>query len=506
MSRYLGAFDYLAERDDPVGVAELMRRVQHELDTPAAAVSQAQLSDTSLPRLRRPGVRGPAVALLVFAVVMAIGAGLWLLRSGTVEPAHPTDIDTMPWRRLPAGVPGYVTVAGPGGFVAVGVGSPSYVQYSTDGVDWQFQTMPAFPELALARDLVATDTSWLLIGQPSDRVSGWVSPNGRDWVAVELPERLASSYAFVVADSGRFLATVEDPFDESPFVMWRSQDGVTWDETTPVGLPDRGWAIAGGSVGFVAWRNALEPGAPTETYFSRDGESWTAGSFPRPESAEERNLISDTVQIGGLWLATGFQLTQGGDPQIAVWASKDGLHWGEQPSPPFGLDPFTMSDPDPFPLRGILSTDDTLIVISGRAAWATSDGTAWRIIHTFDADEFGGGAVGYIEGQPVAVWKHVDLAGDLIVTTTIALQVDLEQAGIELQDQILADETVTRAEFEEAVAGMAACMDARGVTVEEWSVDDDGGWTMAFGGPDSEAVENLCFFSYVDRVSTRLGR
>jgi len=91
-------------------------------------------------------------------------------------------------------------------------------------------------------------------------------------------------------------------------------------------------------------------------------------------------------------------------------------------------------------------------------------------------------------------------------TTTIAVPTELEQAGTDLQNAILADGKVSRDEFVRAVARMAACMTDHGLTGVTWSVDDaGGGWSSGYNSPADDAAEqaidHLCYYSYVDRVS-----
>lgn len=93
-----------------------------------------------------------------------------------------------------------------------------------------------------------------------------------------------------------------------------------------------------------------------------------------------------------------------------------------------------------------------------------------------------------------------------IVTATAQVPpAGLVPAGVELQEELLADGRVTRPEFERAVAGMAACMRARGLTGVRWSVDPVGNeWSSGHDATGDEAgdaaIADLCFFSYVDRV------
>jgi hypothetical protein len=91
------------------------------------------------------------------------------------------------------------------------------------------------------------------------------------------------------------------------------------------------------------------------------------------------------------------------------------------------------------------------------------------------------------------------------VTTTVAVPDELEQAGTDLQDEILADGEVTQEELEKAVAAMATCMESHGLTGVRWSIDADGeGYSSGYTVTDDEAADaaiyNLCYYSYVYRL------
>ena len=94
---------------------------------------------------------------------------------------------------------------------------------------------------------------------------------------------------------------------------------------------------------------------------------------------------------------------------------------------------------------------------------------------------------------------------EAVVTTTMPIPSRLEPAGVELQDEILADGNVTQEEFTRAIAGMAECMTAHGATGVTWSVDDyeRASWSMGHDSPSADIHETtypLCYYSYVDRV------
>ncbi len=108
--------------------------------------------------------------------------------------------------------------------------------------------------------------------------------------------------------------------------------------------------------------------------------------------------------------------------------------------------------------------------------------------------------------QPSPTTVATNISDGGAVVTTRVVPSPLEQAGIDLQDDILADGNITRSEFELAAAAMATCMKGHGLTDVTWSVDDDReGWSLStgyasFDEAGEEAIFDLCFHSYVDRV------
>ena len=85
---------------------------------------------------------------------------------------------------------------------------------------------------------------------------------------------------------------------------------------------------------------------------------------------------------------------------------------------------------------------------------------------------------------------------------------DLDPAGLAFQEAVLADDTFTLGEFEDAVAGMASCMEQRGIDVGRWTVTLDEGWSFSYSSHDdidAEAVHDICYYSYVHDVSDAAG-
>ena len=92
-----------------------------------------------------------------------------------------------------------------------------------------------------------------------------------------------------------------------------------------------------------------------------------------------------------------------------------------------------------------------------------------------------------------------------LVTTTAPVPDQLEQAGIDLRNAILADGEVTQEEFNQAVEAAAACLENHGLTGVTWNEYGDLGWAPDDGSQDrqaaEEAIHNLCYFSYLGRLT-----
>ena len=105
---------------------------------------------------------------------------------------------------------------------------------------------------------------------------------------------------------------------------------------------------------------------------------------------------------------------------------------------------------------------------------------------------------------PVAGVVSFTLRGSSIPATE-----ELDPTGLALQEAALADGTVTLGEFEAAVAGMASCMEQRGVSVRGWSIPAEGGWSFSWFSNDearAETVHNICYYGYVNDVEPVAGR
>jgi hypothetical protein len=158
-------------------------------------------------------------------------------------------------------------------------------------------------------------------------------------------------------------------------------------------------------------------------------------------------------------------------------------------------------------LIAVVEQDPSVLPASVRiwlAPGADRDALAQRARQTFvDAVGVGTRDEGDIEAGIVA--PGATTANGESAVTTIAVPTQLEPTGTALQNEILADGQVSRDEFVRAVSRMAACMTENGLTGVTWSVDaDGGGWSNSYispaGDAAEQAIESLCYYSYVDRV------
>ena len=94
---------------------------------------------------------------------------------------------------------------------------------------------------------------------------------------------------------------------------------------------------------------------------------------------------------------------------------------------------------------------------------------------------------------------------DEAATTTAPVPDQLEQAGIDLRNAILADGVVSGDEFQQAVEAAAGCLEDHGLRDVRWNAYGDLGWSHADDSSETEAAEeaiyNLCYYSYLDRLS-----
>src|SRR3990172_6428419 len=185
---------------------------------------------------------------------------------------------------------------------------------------------------------------------------------------------------------------------------------------------------------------------------------------------------------------------------VATW---EGVEYASFWGPDRTLQDFADLFPDQPSLIEIVTQDPSVLGASIRI-WVMPDADTDALIELARQTFSDATGVGQVERS--AATGIVTTTNGETVVTTIAVPTELEQAGTDLQAEILADGKVSRDEFVRAVARMAACMTDHGLTGVTWSVDDaGGGWSSGYNSPADDAAEqaidHLCYYSYVDRVS-----
>jgi hypothetical protein len=520
MNRYQDTFASLADRGDVAGATVVLDRVRHQLDGSHTIASRSR-------KQRR--LTGPVLAAGVFLVMLAVVGAGWVLRVAGNETGDATGTT---WVTAGASTDNerfFAVAGGSGGFVADTL--RPVISFSTDGVTWEdvdlYETTGAWtPE----RLLSGTD-GWTLIGLDIDnRAMILTSPDGREWTKGAFPDALSRSLASVAVSSGSYLGWTAAPFADSTAELWWSADAATWErvDTAVFGdaLPEN---IVGHDRGYVAWNRDLAPDgtAPYPIYTSDDGVTWrgTQLDIDPDLAAVVTSWELDLAQtIGNRWIILGVGHGPGIEPTTLVWTSDDGVSWQWQPTPAFDVEDGLANQ-----VGWLLPADGQLIAVVSDAdlvegedgvraaywdegsaqAWATSDGVTWIAGQRFEPS-VRKAAVAIVAGRAIGWWEPGDrpqFASVPVTTVTTPPESDLDPAGIALQDEILADGEVTRAEFEFAVAAMAQCLTNHGLEDVTWSVDDDGGFSFGHRSEDDEAeslIDNYCEASYIDRLSAAL--
>lgn len=368
-------------------------------------------------------------------------------------------------------------------------GESARIVFSHNGVDWEPTDIVGF--FGVPVDDAATAERWFLRG--SDESTMWTSQDGRMWTEIDIPPSLASVLGPMAADSQTVLASISDPFNETPPTLGRLGENLEWQSITPMGLPaDDLFNLVGrgNGIGFVAITTDT---ASFATWTSNDGTSWIGGPVVVIDEPDARSVNTFVAESADGWIALSNTYGDSGRSGTFVHTSQDGREWIEQPSPPF-LGSST---------REVLRADGAMIVSTGQAVWLTRDGATWVLVRTFDGPVNVWDAT-VVDDRIVVFWAPRSI--DSTTETTIAIPPTTpDPAGTALQDEILADGTVSRDEFESAVAAMVGCMEARGVEVLDWSVDPDGSYGFTIGGEAAD-TENFCRYSYLDRITEELAR
>ncbi|MCP4306289.1 MAG: hypothetical protein GY926_10770 [bacterium] len=515
------AFEKLASRGTPTGAAALLARAEDTISEVGHLVEP--------PRRRWSGL---TVAAAVFATVLAFG-GLWALLARQGDDAA-IDEFGVEWIELidQTGMREALT-AGPGGFIYPPFGAArGALEFSPSGRDWVEVELPGLEGFAFVQSAGATNDTWVVTVEQNDAVKTWVSSDGQTWSPVVWPDSIGDTVRRVVASGGGLMAVSEDIFGEGS-TLWWSVDGASW-EPIEGNLPgDVDDAVLSGTGAGIVWipRDANE-GSSQEIFHSVDGVSWIEGIVELPAEMRESptQLSLATVEyVGDQWIALGEVDRTGAEPVVYAWTSVDGIEWTARGIPEFGLvadravslawrqsavigDVYVVA-PSTVP---ITERDDGIVtanggVISTGELWATNDGVSWaRVLKTSDEIVAITGSV-TTDRQAIGIWMRKPRPiGEETVVETTAMPVppqDLDQAGLNLQDEMLDDGVVTEDEFRRALEGWKACMEQRGVTGVHFEINQRGGYGTGYDSPpelSGEVEDAVCRASFLDKVETAL--
>jgi hypothetical protein len=528
MNNYEETFERLANRGAPIGAVVLLERVEYGLSDHV---------DSAPPRRR---LRGVAVAVAAFGGVLVLGL-VWVLVGSPTDFIGGPDKPVIEWIEELGnqdGLPVQLT-AGPGGILRwspfPGAGDAG-VGFSADGRTWSVVDLSVLDPGAFVQSVTATGDRWMLsvLGGDGTTATWWMSPDGLDWTPVVWPDSLGDTISGIVRSGEGFLAVSRDVFGAGT-TLWWSEDGEQWAESAGGGPADlQRVDLRGTSGGMVLIPHQTDDTTQT-IYHSIDGTTWVEGRVELPAeftAGPTRWGFGGVVDhVGGMWIAVGEVFRTDADPVLFVWTSPDGVEWTPQGIPEFGrmdgvaasvgehavIGDYLVVAPARVPLYvgddGIVSGAGS--VVPTGELWATQDGRSWQRVLRTGADITAIAGTVTESGTTVGVWMArptSDSDQPSVATTAgpVAPQ-ELDQAGLDLQAEILADGVVTEAELEQALEGWKACMEERGLLGVSFEIDPQQGWTGGYGSlsPDpsaGEAEDAACRQSYLNQVEDALAQ
>lgn len=248
----------------------------------------------------------------------------------------------------------------------------------------------------------------------------WVSPDGRSWTAVTLPDIFADAaldHVFTTAE-GSFIAIggisipggTDDGGGLEPLAAWESADGLTW-QRVDIGLPSNVTmqSVAQGAGGHLA---VLRPqlrgaeGAP-QLWLSTDGISWEQVYVV---TADERAVVDIGAGDEG-FVAVGYR-TRGDIAETFAIASADGRHWIESSSAPVNARHVA-------PLGS-----DWIAIATGEISPGDTETPVWFSANGIDWSEIGNLPLNAAEPDQLSCGESVagltSAAGWLIVSTVLS--------------------------------------------------------------------------------------
>jgi hypothetical protein len=201
---------------------------------------------------------------------------------------------------------------------------------SDDGQHWSvLRDVPRFVDIA------AGPAGFIAAAQTDEGAEVWTSASGRAWHRTAGPAELGPGGALrLVAAGAGFLLLGTDPAMERA-IVWRSEDGATWDRAPNQEALDGAWLEDGAAIGgrlVVVGRNDE---APPMAWTSEDGMTWQAAG---DVFGVESGVLAEAIVVNGTLLVTGFDdgAADAKPASMAFWTSNDGVSWQVVPHRPRG--------------------------------------------------------------------------------------------------------------------------------------------------------------------------
>jgi hypothetical protein len=261
---------------------------------------------------------------------------------------------------------------------------------SSDGRTWRLETAnAAFGTRWLHKTLVYNNAIWLLGGTRANQTGSnevWRSTDGVSWTQISTglpPITLVPAMAATVFNNQMWIVTSGRSFSSS--------DGVTWTLQSALGAIDGGipreyasltaynnnlWLIAGGRV------QAPNRSGQNDIWRSSDGITWqqlTPNAFPA------RQQHAAFVLNNRLWIFGGQRIDNApsntGPPPNDAWSTTDGVSWTQEA---------INTEMDRSWLQGVVQEPNRVTFIGGvlrsysNQVWQTTTGDSWTELAPFE--------------------------------------------------------------------------------------------------------------------------
>lgn len=230
----------------------------------------------------------------------------------------------------------------------------SEVWSSADGVEWTLDCPEAPWEGRHCAGYVVHDGRMWIVGgdcnQGHFQNDVWASSDGKNWSCVcahvpWAPRALHHTVAhdgfiWVMGGQTKMIGFETVPPERFHRDVWRSRDGVNWEQVTdPAPWPHRGMiggaAVQRGRIWLLGGGTYDTPTTPTRLFYNdcwstSDGRDWQCHSAACPWAPRQYHEVA--VWDDRLWVLEGWD---GKSNRKDVWYSADGINWQELPETPW---------------------------------------------------------------------------------------------------------------------------------------------------------------------------